>query len=221
MSYDRTVRYNSLPDWHEDKELSTDYFRQVIKACIPVDDGDGDNCLNGVRRFGFNDECYPFRLKTNDVWSVELHEWSDGLDLPHQKFQLNSMDHSLIKCCKCCEDCVGEMSCFIHLKIMTSPSYEVKNIIRFPSNFNASNAGGGSICNMGMYPSIDVDDDVIQSRRLYTQVGLGEFVEGIELFGGKMVRVDGGVIKNLSNIKEPKNWLKIRINELQIKAALI
>ena len=50
-------------------------------------------------------------------------------------------------------------------------------------------------------------------------MGLGEFVEGIELFGGKMVRVDGGVIKNLSNIKEPKNWLKIRINELQIKAA--
>ncbi len=40
--------------------------------------------------------------------------------------------------------------------------------------------------------------------RLYTQVGLGEFGEGIELFGGKMVRVDDGVIKNLSNIKEPK-----------------
>jgi len=215
VPYDRTVRYNSLPD----EDLSTDHSRQVIKACIPVDDGDGENCLDGVRRFGFNDECYPFRLNTNDVWSVELHEWSDGLYKPYHKIQRNSMDHSMIPCC---EDC-REMSCFIHLKIMTSPSCEVKNIIRFPSNFNASNAGEGSICNMGMYPSIDVGDDgdvddVLQSRWLYTQVDVGEFVEGIELFGGKMVRVDGGVIKNVSNIKEPNNWLKIHIKpQLQIK----
>ena len=65
MPYDRTVRYNSLPDEDlstddEDEDLSTDHSRQVIKACIPVDDGDGENCLDGVRRFGFNDECYPF-----------------------------------------------------------------------------------------------------------------------------------------------------------------
>ena len=109
VPYDRTVRYNSLPD----EDLSTDHSRQVIKACIPVDDGDGENCLDGVRRFGFNDECYPFRLNTNDVWSVELHEWSDGLYKPYHMIQRNSMDHSMIPCC---EDC-HEMSCFIHLKV--------------------------------------------------------------------------------------------------------
>ena len=115
-------RYNYLPYEQVNRSLVDDCLRQIVKVCIPADDG--DKCLDGVRRFDFKNECYPFLLRSDDVWSVQLHDWSDRRDLPNFKVPLNSVDHEMISS----DECADESMCFIHLKIMTRPSSEVKNI---------------------------------------------------------------------------------------------
>ena len=207
LPYSVASRYSYLPYEQVNRSLADDCLRQIVKVCIPSDDG--DKCLDGVRRFDFKNECYPFLLRSDDVWSVQMHDWTEERDVPNYMVPLNSADHEMISE----YECADESTCFIHLKIMTRPSSEVKNIVKFPSNFNTLNPSVESICNMGMYPIYEDEDEVVLiSRQLYTNVDVGKNVEGVEMSGDKMVRVEGGVIKNLSNIREPDNWMSIHIN---------